>query len=493
MARIAQVYRGSREAAIQLHHDGIRASTSPRCIAAGLHDNALVEREGDLKPFPARALRAWNDGRFAPHISAFGGSTPAGNTNTIQSTTPWAGQAPYYTGNSISSWAPTGNGGLAQTTGGPGVYGAAQALYEDAAPSYYPGDTYSGLTGEQSLLGQNLIQETDTGGSPALQAANSNIASTLSPEFTAQTQGTFNGANDYLNSAEGGNFSSTPGFGAFNSGSNALGNIASGNYYSGSTSPTFGQSQGVLSNELSSSYLNPQNSPAYEGAMSNALASALPAANASFVNGNRSDSGLAQAASTSAATNAALGLAQQQYNTNQGVQQNAANLSSNNYFTGENAATTAANGATSAFGTAGGLQSGAAAQSSNNLLNQQATQSRDTLTAPSVDQGTMSNLATALNTSGMYQTDAQNQLNANVAAYNYGQMLPWNDLSMYESAVTGTGNQGGSTNTSQPYFSNPLANIMSGVSAVGAGLTGASALAQAAGYSGLISGGSALL
>jgi len=451
-----------------------------------------------VKPFPARALIAWNNGRFAPHISAFGGSSPSGttSTNTIQNTTPWAGETPYLTGNDYASGAPLGNGSDAvSTSGSPGVYGAAQALYEDAAPQYYPGDTYSPITAQQSSLGQNLISDTENGGTSGLQAANSNLTSTLSPEFTAQTQGTFNGANNYLGSAESGNFSNTPGFGAFNSGSSALGNIASGNYSNSTTSPTFGQSQGVLSNELSSSYLNPQNSPQYESAISNALASAIPAATASFVNGNRSDSGLAQAASTSAATNAAAGLAQQQYNTNQGIQQNAANLSSNNYFTGENAATTAANGATNAFGTAGGLQSGAATQSSNNLLNQQATQSKDTLTAPIVDQQTTSDLATALNTSGMYQTDAQNQLNANVASYNYGQMLPWNDLSMFENAVTGAAPSASSTSgqTTQPYFSNPTANILSGVSAAGAGVAGASALAQAAGYSGLILGATPLI
>ena len=65
----------------------------------------------------------------------------------------------------------------------------------------------------------------------------------------------------------------------------------------------------------------------------------------------------------------------------------------------------------------------------------------------------LSNLTTGLNTAGMSQTDAQNQINANVAAYNYGQILPWNQLGLFEGAITGTGNPGGTSSTSQPYFS----------------------------------------
>jgi hypothetical protein len=83
-------------------------------------------------------------------------------------------------------------------------------------------------------------------------------------------------------------------------------------------------------------------------------------------------------------------------------------------------------------------------------------------------------------------------LNANVAAYNYGQMLPWNDLSLLNSASTAGGVPASST-TSTPYFTNPMANLLSGASAVGAGVAGASSLAQLAGYSGLFLGGNALI
>lgn len=259
------------------------------------------------------------------------------------------------------------------------IYSQASNLDQNATPQYYPNATYQPLTPVQQGLMSNLIGYTGLGGGSAIQAANQNLTGTLSPSFTNQTQGTFD------------------------------------------------QGSKVLGSELMSNYLDPNNSPYYRTAVSNALASALPAASASFINGNRSDSGLATAAETSAAANAAAGLAQNQYNTNQGIQQNAVG------------------------------------QSATDLMTQQGLQGRNALVAPVVDQGIAGNLSTALNTAGMSQTDIQNQINANIAKYNYGQMLPWNQLGLYESAVTGTGSPGGTTTTQQPYYSNTGANVLAGV------------------------------
>lgn len=312
-------------------------------------------------------------------LCSFGGG---GSTNTIQSTTPWAGQQPYLSD----------------------IYNMAAQNVTNSVPSYYPSDTYAPMTGEQNALMSNLIGADQSGGGSGIQAANQNITSMLSPAYTAQTQGTFN------------------------------------------------QGTNVLNNELSSSYLNPENSPAYQTAIGNAMAAAIPAASASFVNGNRSDSGLAQAATTSAASNAAAGLAQQQYQANQAIQNSAAQ------------------------------------QASSNLLNQQSNQTRSDLTAPIVQQGLTSDMATALGASGMSQTDLQNQINANVSAYNYGQMLPFNMTSMFENAITGTGSPGGTSQTSQPYFTNPIANLASaGLGASALGSLGSQA-AIGAGYAGGLAG-----
>src|ERR1039458_3789750 len=167
------------------------------------------------------------------------------------------------------------------------IYGQANALDTSAVPQYYTGDTYAPLTSQQQGLMSGLIGQTSAGGTTALQNADTTLSNTLSPQYTGETSGTFGAANS------------------------------------------------VLGNELSSSYLNPENSPAYQTAISNALASAIPAASAPFVSGNRSDSGLATAAETSAAANAAGGLAQQQYDVNQGVQTQAAGTASTNLLTQE--------------------------------------------------------------------------------------------------------------------------------------------------------------
>ena len=298
----------------------------------------------------------------------FGGSSPSGSTNTIQSTTPWSAEQP----------------GLES------IYSQAQALDTSAIPQYYPSDTYAPLTSQQQGLMSNLINTTSGGGDTALTNANSTLSNTLSPGYTAETGGTF-------------------------------GNVNS-----------------VLGNELSSSYLNPANSPAYATAMSNALATAIPAATAQFTSGNRSDSGLASAAAASGAANAAGGLAQQQYDVNQSIQNQAAGLGSQN------------------------------------LLTQESQQNQAGLIAPMIDQASIGNLTTGLNVAGMSQTDLQNQIAANVAQYNYGQMLPWNQLGLEEGAITGTGSPGGSSTTTEPYFTNPTANIAS-IVGTGAALAGAGA------------------
>jgi len=274
------------------------------------------------------------------------------------------------------------------------IYSQAQNLDTSAVPQYYSGDTYAPMTSQQTGAANNLINYGSGEGDTGLNAANSYESSALSPGYTAQASNAFTGANN------------------------------------------------VLNNEMSSSYLNPANSPTYNTAISNALAQAMPGAQASFTNGNRSDSGLASAASASAATNAAAGLAQQQYQANQGI------------------------------------QNSAAGQASNNLINQQGNQTRTALAAPMVDQAQSQDLSTALNTAGMAQTNQQNQLNANVAGYNYGQMLPWNQLGLEENAVVGTPQYSSST-TTQPYFSNTLSNVTSAATGLGSlGMLGYLALSD---------------
>lgn len=287
-----------------------------------------------------------------------------GNTTTTQKADPWSGQQPFLTGGAADQ---------------PGIYSSAAAAFQGAAPQYYPGNTYAGLTPAQQAVQGQMINFGQSGGGDALQAANSGIASTLSPNYTSGTQGQFSAG------------------------------------------------QGVLGNELSAGYLNPWNSPSFNTVVGNTLAKAIPVATSSFTNGNRSDSGLATRAATMAATDSVGQLAQNQYQANQAIQNSAASQATSNYLT------------------------------------QQGNQVKAAGLAPLVDQTQMADLTSALQASGMSQIDAQNQIQAAMSRFNYGQMLPWNNLSLYENAIMGTGSPGGQTSTSQPVFDNTFGNVATGV------------------------------
>ncbi len=262
---------------------------------------------------------------------------------------------------------------------------------------YYPGQTYAPLTQpQQQLIGQ-AEGVGEAGGTPALQAGESALSSILSPSYTAGTSAPMTAGNS------------------------------------------------VLQNELSPGYLSPMDNPGEQNVIASTLASVNPQAEASFTNGNRSDSGLATSALTNASTNAIGNLLAGQYNTNLATQNQAQQSAANDYLT------------------------------------QQKNQVSSLLTTPSIDQATMGDISAGLQAGGQTQTDLQNQINAAMQQYNYGQMLPYNALSLYENAVTGTGSPGGTSQTSSPYFTNPVA------SALGAG-TGALALGTAASNAGLFSG-----
>ena len=306
-----------------------------------------------------------------------------GSTTSTQNTSPWSGQQSYLIGGN----APNGS----NVTGG-GLYGTAANLAQNQSnwPQYYGGNTYAGLNDAQQSGIQRVYGLAN--GTSALQGANQTVTDATSPGYTGETAG------------------------------------------------NFGQTQNVLGNELSQGFLNPWNSPAFGTVVNNTLASVIPQTSASFINGGRSDSGLATAAQTQAATNAVGNLAQNQYNTNLGIQQQAASQAANNYLT------------------------------------QQGNQLRGATLAPLIDQTQMQDATTALNTAGLTQQDQQNQINANVARWNYNQMLPSNMESQYQSWIQGGGSPGLSSSMSTPYFSNTMSNILG----AGTSLAGIAALGSTA-------------
>ena len=336
-----------------------------------------------------------DDGLHVRGLCSFG-STPSSVTSTTNSS-PWSGQQPY----------------LAD------IFAQAQNLDQTTTPAYYPNDTYVGMTSGQQNAASQLANYGASGGNSGLLAANANVTSTLAPGYTNGTQA------------------------GFNTGENTLGQISNGTYQS-AASPNYNQAQGVLANEMSSSYLNPNNSPAFQSVVNNTLASVMPGIDASYVNGNRAGGGLAASAAAQGATNAVGNLEQQQYNTNQQIQQSAAQQASTN---NQNATANAM---------------GAAGLGTQNYLTQQGNQLKGDAMAPMIDQAQSGDLQTALAAQGVAQQNAQNQTNANVQQWNYNQMLPWNQLGLYDQYVTG--NYGGSTTATNPYYQNSAANLMGGAS-----------------------------
>jgi hypothetical protein len=65
----------------------------------------------------------------------------------------------------------------------------------------------------------------------------------------------------------------------------------------------------------------------------------------------------------------------------------------------------------------------------------------------------------ALNNAGIQQqTNAQSQITDQLNRYNYNQQLPYNNLQNYMKMISG--NYGQSATTTQPYFTNPTANLL---------------------------------
>lgn len=420
------------------------------------------------------------------------GGGGSGSTQQTQTTAPWTGQQPYLTGNSIPGWAPDANtfngGGTATTDGGPGLLPAAQALYTDTSawPKYFGGvsgvtsdigNTYVPLTGNQQSFINAIQGYGAAGGNGTLNQANSTITSLMDPSATAATSGAFNSGQDYLSNQIGGSGNLASATGAYNQGNTLLGSIAGGGLLS-NMGGTFNNSQDFLNNTLNSSS-DPFQTPGFQNVVNGTLASVIPATSASFINGGRSDSGLAQAAQTSAATNAIGQLANQQYNTSMQQKQNAAGLASQNEGMGLNATQGAQSLSSQNLLSQLGLQQNAASMAASNYLNQQGNQIKAGAIAPTLDQQQLGDLQAGYNAAGQTQSDLQNQVNSAIDQWNYNQALPFNMLGMYQN-YTG-GNYGGASTINTPYHTN------TGASALGGAASGAM-LGSVAGPYGMAAG-----
>jgi hypothetical protein len=362
------------------------------------------------------------------------------------------------------------------------------------------------------------------------------LGNQINGQGVAQTQPAYNTGLGYINSAEAGNQGVNQTAPVYGQGLGYLGNQIAGQGV-GQTQGAFNTTQGYLQNMIGGANLNPFTAPGFQNVINGTLANVIPAVSASFINGGRSDSGLAQAATTAAATNAIGSLANQNYLQEQGLQQGAAGIASQNQQAqqqlqaqaeaqaqnamlaqqgiqqgavglGQSAQNTqlqmqanaqaqaqaaqnqqlqlqanAAAQGQNAMLAQQGFQQGAAGLGSNNYLTQQGNQIKGAAVAPYIDQAQMSDMQSALNAQGLAQNNQQNLINAAVQNWNYNQTLPYNMLGMYQ-GFTG-GNYGGSGSVSTPYYQNQGSNIMGGLLG---GLGIASSLFSPAGGGGLLSG-----
>ena len=316
------------------------------------------------------------------------------------------------------------------------LFGDASNNLAQGGPQYYPGSTYVPITAQQYSPLNEIITYGQNGGNQALQNAAQAGANLESGNYTAATGAAFGAANPEIASLSNGSLL-------------------------GQTNPTFNNSQSLLNSELSGAYLNPANDPGFGAVVNNTLASVMPGINASFVNGGRMDSGLASAAAAQGATNAV------------------GNLELNNYLAERQNQNTAAQQAASNQGMMLGGTETAGQLASQNLNTQLQQQMQGMFAIPGIDQAQLGDIGQAYNAASEYQTNAQNQLNADIDAWNYNQMQPWNTLGMYQGLISG-GYGGSSTGSmTTPYYTNPTSNALSGAmggAMLGGSLLGASGL-----------------
>lgn len=391
-----------------------------------------------------------------------GGGTTTNTSNTV--TQPYSGQVPYLTG--------IAEGGINP----PGIFPSASVAYQYDQPQYYPSNTYQGMLPTQQAAQGQLYNTGMAGGTPVEQSANAASVNLTSPTYTAQTQGTFNAANPALSylSAGGALNATSP---AFNQGQNFLSNlIGGGSGGNAATQIPYLQNQAMLSNEIGGQYLNPASDPGFQNVVNTTLANTMPAITSGFAGAGRSDSGLASRAASEGATDAIGNLTLQNYLTERQNQNAAGQQASTTQLAQQSAQQAAAQQAAANQATGLGATETAQGLASNNLLTQQGDVVKGLALAPTLDQTTMGNYNTALQAAGLTQQDLQNQINAQVQQWNYNQMLPWNTLGLYNSMIQGNYGNTTSGTTTQPYYTNPTANIISGIGAAGTVATAIAAI-----------------
>lgn len=222
-----------------------------------------------------------------------------------------------------------------------------------------------------------------------------------------------------------------------------------------------GLGQGGLEQYANGSMLSAGN-PYMQNVINQTVANTLPSIQGSFAGGNRLDSGLATNAESQGVANAVGNLAYENFNQNEQNQINASNTLGQQALTGAQQQ----------------------AQNYNTGLQQM---DQNLFYAPQLDAQQMSDAQSAFGAGQNSQQNQQNQINANVAQWNYDTNEPWNVTGMYQGLING--NYGGLTQGSQPIQQNSTASTIAGIG----GLAGIASLMGAGGLlGGLFGGGGAI-
>jgi hypothetical protein len=192
----------------------------------------------------------------------------------------------------------------------------------------------------------------------------------------------------------------------------------------------------------------------------------IPQVGAAFNRGNAINNPAVARVAAEGVTNALAPIEYQNYQTQEQLQQQAADKLAANQLTG-------ATGANASAISGGGLQATGAQGLSGNFQDTLAKMVQGQALAPSTQGMSYADLQQLFQAGQAQQSQNQNTVSAGDASYNFGQMSPYQQLAAYMSAITG-GVTGGTSTSTKPYFQNDTANTLGMISG-GASILGAAA------------------
>ena len=362
---------------------------------------------------------------------------PSGSSTSTQTAAPWGPQQPYLTD----------------------IFGAAKNLYQGAGPQYYPGATTAPQNWMQSAALQNMGET----------AYNDPLRTIPAETLANMAAGNYAGQNPAL----------AP-----------LTDLATNNYATTANSgmlPFAWNNAGDMNSPVNTPLLSyasgerlAEGNPYLDAVSRSVLSRVTPQIQSQFVGSGMLAGPEAARASAEGGASAIAPFAFGQYQQEEQNQINAANAMANRQLQGAGLQQSAASDIANRYMQGVGTQAGAAGTLGNVYEGGIGNMMRAAGIAPSVQASQYSPWETLFNAGSTQQALDQQPISEAIARWNFGQELPYNRLNQYIGEVTG--NYGGTTTLTQPYFSNQGQNLLSG--AVGGGMLGNMIAPAAAGAMG---------